>query len=279
MEERTHMPSADTEQFKTFGFVTWREALSPDEVKQIEDELIVAMEQAYAATPFDGTVRHWLPLLSPLTPKIASLGEDPRFYAKARELVEDDVVLFIVDGNRYISPTHWHPDGEPTTHGVKFFIYLGNLGAETGALRVVPGSHKEPFHDAVKAFAGREDVEVPDIPAYVFNCQPGDVLAFDYPMWHASVGGSKDRRMCTIEYYKKPATEVEATSIREHHALITRAVDETFKRQGFPFYDQAWLDAPDQSDVRREIVAGMREAGMLDNPANLGLAGAAPATT
>ncbi|MFN2464032.1 MAG: phytanoyl-CoA dioxygenase family protein [Candidatus Dormibacteria bacterium] len=272
------MASTDHEHFKTFGFATWRNALSAEEVRQIEDELMSAMEQAHTARPFDGSERHWLPLLTPRTPKIASLAEDPRFYEKAKELVDGDVILMVTDGNRYVTDTPWHPDGVTgkTSLGVKFFVYLGSLRADTGALRVVPGSHLEPLHQELGEYARRDGVGVDDIPSYSFDCEPGDVLAFDFPIWHASAGGSKDRRMCTVEYYRKPSNEEEWAAVKGHFGVVEAVTKDAMKGEGFPFYDPAWVEDPEQSDTRREIIANMREAGFFANPANLGRAEPAP---
>ncbi len=255
------MPSLQAEQFRTFGFAVWRQLLSADEVAAIDAELVGAMDEAYANTPFDGSRRHWLPLLSPRTPRIAALAEDPRFLDAARELLDGEVVLLIADGNRYCAPTAWHPDSDGI-HGIKFFLYHSALTAGDSALRVIPGSHVEPFAGEVGRFMSN-CFPTEDAPCYVFESQPGDVLAFDFPMWHASVGPERERRMCTIEYYRIPDDADQAQRICNHVAAGAPNLARAFPHRGFPFYDPAWLADLDATPLRRKLVGDMESVGLI----------------
>ncbi len=77
-----------------------------------------------------------------------------------------------VDANRYIGDTRWHPDHrvDPTEdcYGIKFAFYLDAVGPDTGALRLVPGSHKNPLHDDLRAYIQGQGLELADIP----SCAP-----------------------------------------------------------------------------------------------------------
>ena len=63
--------------FQTFGFLTFRQLFSQDELKTINTEFEAAMTEAFRDDPFDGTRRHWLITMGPDTPFLASLLEDP----------------------------------------------------------------------------------------------------------------------------------------------------------------------------------------------------------
>ena len=49
--------------FHTLGFLTFRQFFNQDELNTIHTEFEAAMESAYSHAPFDGTHRHWLPML------------------------------------------------------------------------------------------------------------------------------------------------------------------------------------------------------------------------
>ena len=55
---------------------------------------------------------------------------------------------------------------------------------------------------------------VDSIPGYACESDPGDVVAFDLRMYHASYGGSRDRHMCSVVYYVDPNTPQELEPIR-----------------------------------------------------------------
>ena len=64
------------------------------------------------------------------------------------------------DGNLYAGDTHWHSDGYGTRPvlSIKMAFYLDRVTRETGALRVIPGSHRvgEPFGDVVEQMLRRD---------------------------------------------------------------------------------------------------------------------------
>ena len=142
--------------FQTFGFLTFRQLFSQDEVKTINTEFESAMTEAFRDDPFDGTRRHWLITMGPDTPFLTSLLEDPRFCDVAEQLYGEDVFGIASDINRYVGDTRWHPDtGSLHQYGVKFAYYLQPVTADTGALRLIPGSHEAIFSRRSTAKDGR----------------------------------------------------------------------------------------------------------------------------
>ena len=93
-------------------------------------------------------------------------------------------------------------------------MYLQPTTADRGALRVIPGSHKKPLHEdllriGVKGFdeddsqfLKRSGLSGEDIPCYIFESNPGDVITFNEWTWHAAFGGYQDRRTCTFNFYR-----------------------------------------------------------------------------
>ena len=258
------LTAAQVEQFRALGFVVVRQQLQPTEVEQLRSEMRSAMGAAYAHSPFDGTRRHWLPMMGPDTPIFASLLEDPRFLDAAEELMGGEALGWMVDANRYVGDTPWHHDAFATAHGVKWAIYLEPVGADTGALRLIPASHHPAVNAQVGKFidlAGRADLRV--VPALALDSQPGDVVAFDFRCWHASVGGGTDRSMLTVEYFARPQTEQQGDDLRtvlESHADMC---DKLWgDRVGHPFLEPRWAAEP-LSPRRKLLVDRLRGCGLL----------------
>ncbi|MBT5872738.1 MAG: hypothetical protein HOH43_04915 [Candidatus Latescibacteria bacterium] len=247
--------------FETFGFVVLHRIFEPDELVKLRREFDGRMTSAYSHAPFDGTVRHWTPMLGTSTPLFSSLLEDSRLCGVAEQLYGSDVIGIIADANRYVGDTKWHPDtGSIHQFGVKFAFYLEPVDAESGALRVIPGSHRQPFHDQLKSTIPSLSLDVTDVPAHVCASSPGDVVAFDLRLWHASHGGSDDRAMCTCVYYNNPSTveEIEATRKQAENSGNTSA---QFGRPEDPIFDPDWVANRVGSAKRQQWLDRMRELG------------------
>ena len=136
--------------FQAFGFIILRQLFTPDELAALDDEFERGLDAAFPDEPFDGTKHQGTILTGPDTPLFATLPEDPRLYEVAEQLYGEDCFPIASDANRYVGDTHWHPDHfidvKKDTYGVKFAHYLDPVDAETGALRVVPGSHRDPLY-------------------------------------------------------------------------------------------------------------------------------------
>ncbi len=258
------------DQFNTFGFLVLRQVFSPEELETIEVEYENGLNTAYKHIPFDGSKRHWTNTLGPETPFMASMLEDSRIHELAQQLHGEDVIGMNADANRYVGHTSWHPDhnADPKKdcYGIKFAYYLDPVSAHTGALRVVPGSHKLPLHRELGDMINRYGLDVQDIPSYVCESEPGDVVAFDLRLWHASCGGSVGRRMCTLVYYNNPMNPVEEVATRNRAA---RSVNTTahFDRPNDPLYHPHWLENQPGSPIRQRWIRRLGELGFLDAPA------------
>ncbi|MDA0839982.1 MAG: phytanoyl-CoA dioxygenase family protein [Planctomycetota bacterium] len=252
--------------YETFGFVILRDFFSSKEMETISDEFERGLDAAYSHETFDGTKRQWTPLLGPETPLYARLPEDPRFCDVAGQLCGEDCFLVVCDGNRYVGDSGWHPDHDvdPTKDcwGVKFAFYLDPVGADTGALRVIPGSHRNPYHNEVKATLAETRPAISEVPSYVCESEPGDVVAFDMRCWHASCGGAEGRRMSTAVFYHNPETPVEKEATRKRGQSNAGSTT-TYRRPNDPIYDPNWLLNPDGSERRTKWINKLREFGFV----------------
>ena len=129
-------------------------------------------------------------------PPLHWVAEDDRIYLALEELLEPDIAWMGSEGQRYFSDSNWHPDGWlPNMRRIKVAVYLDALAKETGCLRVIPGSHRNPTHDALESLRNPESMPfgvVPaDVPSHAIETQPGDVVFFNMNLWHASFAGER----------------------------------------------------------------------------------------
>lgn len=135
----------------------------------------------------------------------------------------------------------------------------------------MPGSHHPDFGAAVAAWDTRHLAmdakglrrKLAALPCAVAETQPGDVIAFDWHTWHASVGG-RDRRQWTVSYAKDPATSEEAGRLRDFLASLVPDGDEPFDHNAYPCYDHHWLDPDPAHRDRAALAERMRQLGLLE---------------
>ena len=135
------------------------------------------------------------------------LIDDDRIYLPIVQLLGPDPVLLGSDGTLFCGSKSWHPDGSPRNEAecsyrrIKVAFYLDPLRRNSGSIRFLPGSHMQPFHDAIMPQMTQPDgnkspfgASLEELPAFALETDPGDVIFFDQNTWHASVGGEIGRR-------------------------------------------------------------------------------------
>ena len=265
--------------FEEFGFLVLRKLFRADEIAAIAKEVEITIQELYHGAD-RGTHGKWTPLQGPSTPFNGSLLEDPRFYDMARQLFGDSVIGLMSDALLWTGDTGWHRDRDVpgnTNTGLKFLYYLDPLIAETGALRVVPGSHKEPFHDdipkaaplclppashhymhQVKALTMQPDDVM--LPSVIAETEPGDVIAFAMPLLHASFGGAPNRRLCSTVYWAESPTpeqieirRQEAQTIQSNHLKMFNYPADA------PFCHPHWIAGARGNPIRQRWIDCLRD--------------------
>ncbi len=164
----------------------------------------------------------------------------------------------------------WHTRQGPAVGGVTFWADLEPRTADTGALRLIPGSHLPDFERqlcqyraAEPAISGFEHWEWPHV---VIETGPGDVVAFHAHLMNRAAGGAP-RHTWTIDYLPWPGL-----ANADQLALVRDLVidDVAFDHEG---YDKirwpAWRDwaaaaAPSQARaiaIERLTLLGVLPAG------------------
>ena len=253
--------------FNTFGFVVFRQLLSPDEMQKFSQEFDSELDSWLPAGVHEGKARHYASLMDSGTPFSSSMMHDPRIAGVGEQLLGTRLIGVGIGGSYHVGDTAWHPDAENLDYrAIKFTTYFDPLDAKNGALRVVPGSHREPLHSSINtdtqtAFGVHPD----ELPAYVFETNPGDVLAFSAPIWHGAFHGGNRRRMCEIVFYEEPASEPSLTAVREQMMANQRMFAEG--RAVYPgqqLYPEFWRSIED--DTHQRWIRWMADQGVLDTP-------------
>ena len=260
--------------FQTFGFLHLKKVFDADELKIIiaeyEKGLAFARE---GATQVGGRRQLNWPNMGPRTPHITKLLEDPRICGVAEQLLGEDMVAVGTNGNHFGGNfTEWHPDIDSQhLRGIKFLSYLQPLDGNSGALRVIPGSHLSPFHDEVYRITMKEHnygdgeesgLSVAEVPAFVCKTEPSDLIVFNLRTWHATWGGTADRRMCSFNYYANPKTPEEQEATRAMVA-IDRQVQKSLKWKE-PQYAPEWIANPDSSPKRQRWIMWLTHWGFIE---------------
>ena len=249
--------------FDAFGFIAVRQLFSPDEVDIITREFDAAMFEDRGGKPFDGQTRQVVTDWFRGRPNVEYLASDERIHGPIKQLLGPGSSMNDGnDGNFYVGDTEWHPDmgwdpsipqGEKDPEwiagrrgknhyvpSIKVAFYLDPVAKESGCLRVIPGAHRNPFHDRLWSLhldipvnaAKLEDVgpkllqmwerdtgipeggekllsdpgvnhfgvDPREVPSYPIESEPGDAVFFSHQMWHSSFGGKVDRRMFTLNF-------------------------------------------------------------------------------
>ncbi|MCC7515731.1 MAG: phytanoyl-CoA dioxygenase family protein [Pseudomonadales bacterium] len=202
---------------------------------------------------------------------LSALLDDPRILGIYKALLGDDFVYRGSDANIFECSTCWHSD----TYGallkyrnVKLAFYLEPLGAESGGFRVLPGSHHfgDKFANKLQAFLKKNDSYVDDlglqdweIPATVIPTEPGDVLAFDFRVKHATCfGADRRRRMFTM---------CAAEKIREEDIpLLRERIAESAKFGFKSYYGSAMVDTAGPERMRHLQQCLDNEDALFSNP-------------
>jgi Phytanoyl-CoA dioxygenase (PhyH) len=259
--------------FRTFGFVTLPGLLTPDETATLRAEVTAAIADAFGpvrAEPdhLGGISGDYLPLASERAPFTLSLiADDRRTFGASAELLGVPTVPSIGIATRFRGDSTWHTRQGPDVGGVTFWADLEPRTAETGALRVIPGSHLPEFERCLWEYCGAEPAtsgfESWDWPHVVVETAAGDVVAVHEHLRQCAQGGTP-RLSWTISYFPWPGLgrPEQLTAVA---AMVTDDVEfdhEDYDRARWPVW-QEWAAGADSSPTRAIAVERLRLLGIL----------------
>ena len=243
---------ADT--FRTFGFVVLRGFFDPGPLAA-EIDSVLADGLCTRHSDVSGTRFQYVPMMTAQTPESLSLLDRAEQVAAA--LLEGPVLPTRAKGVRYFGETSWHTDSEGLLLSVGALAYLEPVGAESGALRVLPGSQHPQFGNAIRA-VGAATLTASPLPAHVIATEPGDLIFLDERLFHASVGG-ETRRQWRADFVKAPVGPEAVRRTKAYFANIYPADwDGGYDVDQFPTYGPDWLAS------NRPAVAQLEALGVYE---------------
>lgn len=212
--ERLQLTPQQLKFMDVFGYLVFPQLMA-DRIDKITEEferIFADHGGGHNGRPHDGTARSCILPFIDQSEYLSSLIDDPRIDGIFTSLMGDDYNYLGSDGNFYVGDTGWHSDtdwsgkmrGKPPRVFYKLAFYLDPVTATSGALRVIPGSHRygDRFAEDMQATL-RNSQEMlglagDQVPAISLNSVPGDVVVFNQNTKHSAWGGSNRRRMFTI---------------------------------------------------------------------------------
>ena len=131
--------------FNTFGYLYF-----PGLMADCIDRIIAEFEAVWAThggghhgKEHEGRARSCIVPFPDQSEYLSSLLDDPRIHDIAASILGDDFNYTSGDGNFYVGDTRWHSDGYSGERipSIKIAFYLDPLTQDTGAVRIIPGSH------------------------------------------------------------------------------------------------------------------------------------------
>lgn len=217
MTPTTQLTAPQLQFLDTFGYLLLP-GLMGDCIHRIIAEFEAVWEQqggGHHGRRHDGTARSCLISFVDQSEYLSGLLDDPRINDLVASVLGDDYNYLGSDGNYYVGNTPWHSDGgwpRPVVY-YKVAFYLDPLTRDTGALRVIPGSHKygDQYAEALQLGVRNPQetwgIAGDQVPAVALETQPGDVAIFHQGTKHSSWGGGALRRMFTINFSPRHTPE------------------------------------------------------------------------
>ena len=198
----------------TFGFLLFP-GLLKHKIDRIDEEFEAVFAKhggGHGGDPHDEKSRSCIVPFIDQSEYLSALIDDPNIEGIFASLLGEDFAYLGSDGNFYVGDTRWHSDGDwsgkmrgkPPRPFYKLAIYLDPLERNTGALRIIPGSHRygdrfaESLQETLKDSQETLSASGADIPAFALETAPGDVAVFNQLLKHSAWGGNTRRRMFTI---------------------------------------------------------------------------------
>lgn len=224
------------ESFRTFGFVVLRRFFDPGPLAMEVDRVL--SEGLTRPLPHIGEIRfQYVPMMTAETP--ASLSLLDRLGAVAETLFERPVLPTRAKGTRYFGESPWHVDSSLPVASLGCLAYLEPTGPDSGALRVMPGSHHSTFNEALRDLRAA-CVRDSSLPGHVLATHPGDVILMNEHVLHAAFGGGV-RRQWRVDYLGVPVGSEELTLAKSYFAsLYDVEWDGGYDVDRYPSYGPDW---------------------------------------
>jgi ectoine hydroxylase-related dioxygenase (phytanoyl-CoA dioxygenase family) len=211
--------------FIAFGYVPLRGLFSRGEAAALREEFDRLLLEAFP--DFDGSQSRNVAHICERGERHAALLEDERLLDIPRKILGHDFVYEGSASSAHVGDTPWHGGSGVTTWGlphIKVSLYLDDLTADNGCLRVVPGAHRNYLRFVDPRWTQAPDYYIPlrnrntteefrpwglrpeEVPHIPLESSLGDVLVFTEDIPHAAFGGSGMRVQLAIAFLANPVS-------------------------------------------------------------------------
>ena len=209
--------------YDTFGYLLIRQLFSPDEMGKIIEGFEWSIQNYGEGKNHDGKNRTTFPGPIEHTPEMCAILDHPSILSLIGGILGEDFNYAGGDGNYYSGNTNWHPDGNwGQLFAAKTAFYLDPLTRDTGAVRLIPGSHRSDHFIHQEQIDVNNSLELFGIPPTEFpgniavETDPSDIVIFNHDLYHASFGGGNRRRMFTINCTRQAKTPEDLEMAYQH---------------------------------------------------------------
>jgi len=238
--------------YQTFGFLVLRHFFDPRLIAtEIDQVMRNGPRSSFEVTRSEEIHFQYVPMMTAETPGSLSLLD--RTETVAATLFGGSVLPTRAKGTRYWGDTSWHTDSDLPIASLGVVSYSECLREKSGALRVLPGSHRAEFATTLRAL-GAVGQRAEKLPAHVLETEPGDVIVFDEHLFHASFGGGT-RRQWRVDYIRDPASPEEMEHAKAYFRELYRPDwDGGYDVDRYPSYGSDWRDSGRPSVKRLEAL-------------------------
>ena len=216
------------EYFHTFGFIHLPQQFTAEEMEAVTREADKLWEEAREGRPL-GEDQGQIQDLVEKGPVMTRMVVDDRIWGTVEALLGPGFIWNGSEGSLTFtqSDSRWHTDrrNEPHATTYSFHLYLDKVRADTGCLRVIPGSHRPPLYDdlmplneqAADSTAKHYGLRPTDMPGVAIESDPGDIVFFSQKIYHGVFGMQPDRRYLKLRFVAWPKTDEQIASLMRYN--------------------------------------------------------------
>jgi ectoine hydroxylase-related dioxygenase (phytanoyl-CoA dioxygenase family) len=210
------------------------------------------------------------------TAKMSMLLDHPVILDAAEALLGKDFNYMLGDGGLLRGETTWHSDGSwtenPELRKAKFICYLDVVDANSGCLRVIPGSHRvgSDFAETLERLAWElmRDPNARSLgtdrtgwPNVALQTRPGDLIIFNHHLKHASFFGGIRRRFFDLNLVQHASTQAQIEQFRKYMLMhIAPWSDQVYGEQMLSTASPSRMTHLSQALEHRQVIIEVRSA-------------------
>ncbi|MBT5874265.1 MAG: hypothetical protein HOH43_12670 [Candidatus Latescibacteria bacterium] len=169
--------------------------------------------------PLQGTERRGCSNVIEGSARLCTMIDNPVLVEALSAIMGDDFNYLGSSGELMVGDGMWHPDGRfPIVRFVKVILYLDHLTQDTGALRLVPGSHLQNWPGENIDTQTRWGISDHEMPCVSRPNAPGDVVLFNQNTLHNSLNGGNARRLLVMGFASSCHSEEEISDFKGRYA-------------------------------------------------------------